>query len=294
MAQVTNLRRHCFDKQVEMKVAKNTLIKKALESLDNEKYSGVYDSLHQVTALMFSESPKEPALIISSFRKSLNGEKPVLKAAFLNGDIFVGDNQLVNLTKIKTKNELIGEVIGLLMSPIQRVIGALQNRPETPIIPEHKAEGTERTKAEPAEPKAATPEVKSETKKVAEVKGTEPVADKVKQAGAKAEAKVEVAEPKAVAPEVKSETKKAAEVKGPGLVADKVKQGEAKPEAKIEVAEPKAVAPEVKSETKKAAEVKGTEPVADTVKQGEAKPEAKIEVAEPKAVATEVKSETPW
>ncbi|MEO6188240.1 MAG: 50S ribosomal protein L10 [Ginsengibacter sp.] len=130
VAQITNLRRHCFNKQVEMKVAKNTLIKKALESLDSDKYSGVYDSLHQVTALMFSESPKEPALIISSFRKGLNAEKPVLKAAFLNGDIFVGDHQLINLTKIKTKNELIGEVIGLLMSPIQRVIGALQNRTE--------------------------------------------------------------------------------------------------------------------------------------------------------------------
>lgn len=131
VAQISNLRRHCFDKQVEMKVAKNTLIKKALESLDNDRYSGVYDSLHKVTALMFSESPKEPALIISSFRKSMNGDRPLLKAAFLNGDIFVGDNQLVALTKIKTKNELIGEVIGLLMSPIQRVIGALQNRPES-------------------------------------------------------------------------------------------------------------------------------------------------------------------
>ena len=130
VAQITNLRRHCFNKQVEMKVAKNTLIKKALESLDAEKYTGVYDSLHKVTALMFSESPKEPALIISSFRKEINGEKPVLKAAFLNGDIFVGDNQLVALTKIKTKNELIGEVISLLQSPIQRVLGALQNRPE--------------------------------------------------------------------------------------------------------------------------------------------------------------------
>ncbi len=140
VAQVTNLRRHCFNKQVEMKVAKNTLIKKALESLDNDKYSGVYDSLHQVTALMFSESPKEPALIISSFRKELNAERPVLKAAFLNGDIFVGDNQLVNLTKIKTKNELIGEVIGLLMSPIQRVIGALQNRSETTVGNEAKVD----------------------------------------------------------------------------------------------------------------------------------------------------------
>src|SRR5664279_1382517 len=154
VAQVNNLRRHCFNKQVEMKVAKNTLIKKALESLDNDRYSGVYDSLHQVTALMFSESPKEPALIISSFRKALHGEKPLLKAAFLNGDIFVGDNQLVALTKIKTKNELIGEVIGLLMSPIQRVIGALQNRFETKEAAE--------PKAELADPDVAAPESKAE------------------------------------------------------------------------------------------------------------------------------------
>jgi large subunit ribosomal protein L10 len=133
VAQVTKLRRHCFDKQVEMKVAKNTLIKKALESIDTEKYAGVYDSLHKVTALLFSENPKDPALLISSFRKESKGERPTLKAAFINGDVFVGDNQLVSLTKIKTKNELIGEVIGLLQSPIQRVIGALQNRPEAVI-----------------------------------------------------------------------------------------------------------------------------------------------------------------
>jgi large subunit ribosomal protein L10 len=130
VAQVTKLRRVCFDKQVEMKVAKNTLIKKALEGIDAEKYAGVYDSLHKVTALLFSENPKDPAVILSSFRKESKGEKPELKAAFINGDVFVGDNQLVALTKIKTKNEMIGEVIGLLQSPIQRVIGALQNRPE--------------------------------------------------------------------------------------------------------------------------------------------------------------------
>src|SRR5665213_193626 len=170
VAQINKLRRHCFEKQVEMKVAKNTLIKKALEGLDGDKYSGIYDSLHQVTALMFSESPKEPALIISSFRKSLNGERPVLKAAFLNGDIFVGDNQLINLTKIKTKNELIGEVIGLLMSPIQRVIGALQNRPETVTAPEAKTEQAPEAKTEVvAEAKSekaheAKPEVVAEAK----------------------------------------------------------------------------------------------------------------------------------
>lgn len=125
--QVSSLRRHCFNKQVEMKVAKNTLIKKALESLDAEKYSGVFDSLHNVTALMFSDNPKEPAVILSSFRKEAKSERPVLKAAFINGDIFVGDNQLDALTKIKTKNELIGEVIGLLQSPAKRVLAALLN-----------------------------------------------------------------------------------------------------------------------------------------------------------------------
>ena len=153
VAQVNKLRKHCFDQEVEMRVAKNTLIRKALESLDNEKYAGVYDSLHNVTALMFSESPKDPAVIISSFRKSNNNEKPVLKAAFLNGDVFVGDNQLLNLTKIKTRNELIGDVIGLLLSPIQRVIGALQN----------KSEGGEATAEPVAETATETPEAAAST-----------------------------------------------------------------------------------------------------------------------------------
>lgn len=150
VAQVSNLRRHCFDKQVEMKVAKNTLIKKALESLDAEKYAGIYDALHNVTALMFSESPKEPAMIISSFRKDSKSERPVLKAAFINGDIYVGDNQLAALTKIKTKNELIGEVIGLLQSPAKRVIAALLHNAE---------KGGEAAATEaPAAPEASAPE----------------------------------------------------------------------------------------------------------------------------------------
>jgi large subunit ribosomal protein L10 len=130
VAQVVKLRRACFSKDVEMKVAKNTLIKKALESLDSEKYAGVYDSLHKVTALMFSENPKNPALIISSFRKESRGEKPVLKAAFINGDLYMGDDQLKALSQIKTKNELIGEVIGLLQSPAKRVIAALLHNAE--------------------------------------------------------------------------------------------------------------------------------------------------------------------
>ncbi len=130
VAQIGQLRKACFNKNVEMKVAKNTLIKKALESIDSERYSGVYESLNNVTALMFSDNPKDPAVILSSFRKESKKEKPVLKAAFINGDIFTGDNSLVALTNIKTKNELIGEVIGLLQSPAKRVIAALLNHAE--------------------------------------------------------------------------------------------------------------------------------------------------------------------
>ena len=123
--QVGKLRRACFDKRVEMKVAKNTLIKKALESLDSQRYTGVYDALHNVTALMFCENPKEPALIICSFRREINLDKPVLKAAFIDGDVFSGDNQLKALSTLRSKQDLIGEIITLLQSPAKNVISAL-------------------------------------------------------------------------------------------------------------------------------------------------------------------------
>ncbi len=123
--QVGKLRRICFSKKVEMKVAKNTLIKKALENLDEKRYSGMFDSLHGVTALLFSESAKEPALIISSFRKDSNLERPVLKAAFIDGDVFAGDEQLKTLSTLKSKSDLIGEIISLLQSPAKNVISGL-------------------------------------------------------------------------------------------------------------------------------------------------------------------------
>lgn len=125
VAQVNKLRRVCFDKNVEMKVAKNTLIKKALESIDEARYSGLFDSLNGVTALMFSADPKEPAMIISSFRTGNKLEKPVLKAAFIDTDIFIGDNQLEALKTLKSKNDLIGEIIGLLQSPVNNVLSGL-------------------------------------------------------------------------------------------------------------------------------------------------------------------------
>lgn len=157
--QVSTLRRACFSKNVEMKVAKNTLIKKALESLGNESYNGVFDSLNNVTALMFSENPKEPALIISKFRDESKGEKPELKAAFINGDVFTGDNNLKTLTKIKTKNELIGEVIGLLQSPAKRVLAALLHHHEKGgATATAETPATEAPAAEAQAPEAATGE----------------------------------------------------------------------------------------------------------------------------------------
>jgi large subunit ribosomal protein L10 len=125
VAQVGKLRRICFNKNVEMKVAKNTLIRKALESIDAERYSGVYESLNGVTALMFSENAKEPALIISTFRSESKTEKPVLKAAYIDSDVFVGNDQLEVLKTLKSKNDLIGEIIGLLQSPAKNVISGL-------------------------------------------------------------------------------------------------------------------------------------------------------------------------
>jgi large subunit ribosomal protein L10 len=172
--QVNHLRKVCFDKNVEMKVAKNTLIRKALESLDSEKYAGVYEALHGVTALMFSDSPKEPALIISTFRKeNAKLEKPVLKAAFIADELYLGDNQLANLVKIKTKNELIGEVIGLLQSPAKRVIAALLEKarkeeegvaveaapaPTAPAAPEASAPSAPEAPAADAAPEAPAAE----------------------------------------------------------------------------------------------------------------------------------------
>jgi len=182
VAQVGKLRNVCFDKQVEMKVAKNTLIKKALESLDAEKYAGVYDSLHKVTALMFSENPKDPAVIISGFRKANNNDKPILKAAFINGDVFVGDNQLKALTLIKTKNELIGDIIGLLQSPIQRVLGALQNKDaakaEAPVAEAPVAEAA--PVAETAAPEAPVAEAPAAEAPAAEAPAADDAAPEAK------------------------------------------------------------------------------------------------------------------
>ena len=132
VAQVNKLRGICFDKKVEMRVAKNTLIRKALEQLDESRFKGAFDALNGVTALMFSESAKEPAMILSSFRKEGNTDKPILKAAFIDGDVFVGDNQLAALRALKSKNDLIGDIISALNAGgrLASLLKALEERGE--------------------------------------------------------------------------------------------------------------------------------------------------------------------
>ncbi len=120
----SKLRRMCFNKGISMQVAKNTLIRKAMEKSANS-YDELYEVLKGTSAIMFSESQKAPAAVIKEFRKS--GERPVLKAAYIDTAVFIGDNQLDMLTKIKTKEELVGDIIGLLQSPAKNVISALQS-----------------------------------------------------------------------------------------------------------------------------------------------------------------------
>jgi large subunit ribosomal protein L10 len=123
---VNNFRRICFDKKVEMTVVKNTLLQKALEkSTHAAALEPVYGTLKGNTALMFAEQPSEPARVIKQFR--LENSKPLLKAAFVEESVYIGDEQLDALSALKTKNELIGDIIGLLQSPAKNVISALQS-----------------------------------------------------------------------------------------------------------------------------------------------------------------------
>ncbi len=120
------LRRLCFEKGISMKVAKNTLIKKALENEPESKgYKELFEALHGPTTVFISSNPKGPAILISDFRGK--GDRPILKGAYIDGGVFLGDDQLDVLKKIKSKEELIGEVIGLLQSPIKTVVGQLNS-----------------------------------------------------------------------------------------------------------------------------------------------------------------------
>jgi len=126
---VNQLRRACFDKKVSIQVVKNTLLEKALERATDSRLTGLIPALKGNTALMMAEVANAPAKVIKDFRKKGN-DKPLLKGAFVEEGIYLGDKELDTLASMKSKNELIGEVIGLLQSPIRRVISGLENKKE--------------------------------------------------------------------------------------------------------------------------------------------------------------------
>ena len=120
----SDLRRACFKAGIKLEVVKNTLLAKAMEASDND-YGDLPSVLTGNSAIFIAEIANAPGKIIKDFRK--RSDKPVLKGAYINSEVYIGDDQLDALATIKSKEELIGEIIGLLQSPAQRVISALQN-----------------------------------------------------------------------------------------------------------------------------------------------------------------------
>ena len=127
-AKTTELRRICFKQEIKLVVVKNTLLQKALEN-SSVDYSELYGSLVGETSMMLSNVGNAPAKIIRDFSKASKSKikKPILKAAYVEQSFYIGENQLEALVNVKTKNELIGELIGLLQSPAKNVISALQS-----------------------------------------------------------------------------------------------------------------------------------------------------------------------
>ena len=122
---VSKLRRVCFNKNIKMRVVKNTLLRKALENIEGKDFSEFNQILKGPTAIMLSDTGNVPAKVIKEFRKK--NEKPILKGAWIDESIYIGDDQLENLVNIKSKEELIGDIIMLLQSPAKNVISALQS-----------------------------------------------------------------------------------------------------------------------------------------------------------------------
>ncbi|MBN8695807.1 MAG: 50S ribosomal protein L10 [Bacteroidetes bacterium] len=125
---VNQFRRSCFEKNISVTVVKNSLLKKALERADDSRLTDLIPALKGATAIMFTEVGNAPAKLIKQFRAK--NDRPLLKGAFVEENIYLGDDQLDTLANIKSKNELIADVVALLQSPAQRVVSALQNKAE--------------------------------------------------------------------------------------------------------------------------------------------------------------------
>lgn len=126
VAKINQLRRTCFEKGIEIQTVKNTLAIKAMdEHAESRNFKAIFSAFKGQSTVLFSNDGKLPASVIKAFRGK--DSKPALKAAYIDSDIFFGDDQLELLTKLKTKNELIGDVIFMLQSPAQNVISALKS-----------------------------------------------------------------------------------------------------------------------------------------------------------------------
>ena len=121
--QTADLRRKCFENDIKLVVVKNTLLNKALENVDKAD-ADLVGVLEGPTSIMFTNTGKAPATLIKEFRKK--SDKPVLKAAYVEGCVYIGDEQLDALCNIKSREELIGDIVALLQSPAKNVISALQ------------------------------------------------------------------------------------------------------------------------------------------------------------------------
>jgi large subunit ribosomal protein L10 len=120
--ETSKLRRKCFESQIRLLVVKNTLLKKAMEKSEGD-FDDLYDVLKDSTSIMFCETGNVPAKLIKEFRKTM--EKPILKAAYVEESFYIGDNQLDNLSNIKSKDELLADLLSLLMSPANNLASAL-------------------------------------------------------------------------------------------------------------------------------------------------------------------------
>ncbi len=124
VAKINSIRRKCFENGITIQVAKNTLIQKAMEAAGGD-YAELYDVLKGSSTIMFSDKATAPAKLIKELRRT--SDKPVLKAAYIDTAFFIGDNQLDALVNLKSKEQLIGEIIGLLQSPAKNVISGLKS-----------------------------------------------------------------------------------------------------------------------------------------------------------------------
>ena len=121
---INAIRRRCFQTNIRMRVVKNALLEKAMDRVEGKDFGDLKETLKGGTSIMFSEVGNAPAKLIQEFRKK--GTKPVLKGAYIDEAIFIGDDQLTVLESLKSREELVGDIIGLLQSPIKNVISGLK------------------------------------------------------------------------------------------------------------------------------------------------------------------------